>query len=141
MEPRIFSNEPLAPDSEIVLTGNAQAHVSKVLRLREGAAVVLFDGSGLEFAARIESVTRRGVAIAVGTGRDPGTESRLAVTLVQGICRGQRMDLLIQKSTELGIASIRPVHCERSVVRLDAARASRKTGHWRQIAISACEQS
>ncbi len=81
------------------------------------------------------------MSVAVGAGRDPGTESPVAVTLLQGICRSQRMDLLIQKSAELGVASIRPIRCERSVVRLDDSRARRKTAHWQQIAISACEQS
>jgi 16S rRNA (uracil1498-N3)-methyltransferase len=81
------------------------------------------------------------VTVAIGSGHAPTTESPLEVRLLQGICRGQRMDMLIQKSTELGICSIHPVVCERSVVRLDAARGVKKVDHWRQIAVSACEQS
>jgi len=141
MKPRIFSHDPLAPNSQGELAGPAAAHIGKVLRLRAGDAIVLFDGSGLEYDARIRSITRHRVTVAVGAGHDPGTESALEVTLMQGICRSQRMDMLIQKATELGIASIHPVSCERSVVRLDDARAPRKMEHWRQVAISACEQS
>lgn len=141
MAPRIFSHVRLRPDAQVELAGNAVAHVGKVLRLREGDSIVVFDGEGLEFDARIESISRQAVSLTVESGRNPGTESALRVTLLQGICRKQRMDLLIQKSTELGVASIRPYECERSVVRLDAARARRKIVHWQQIAISACEQS
>jgi 16S rRNA (uracil1498-N3)-methyltransferase len=125
----------------VTLAEGAAAHVGKVLRLRAGDPLVLFDGSGLEFAARIESIDRRAVNVAVDGARDPGTESRLDITLLQGLCRGQRMDMLIQKSTELGVAAIRAISCERSVARVDGARRDRKLEHWRQVAISACEQS
>lgn len=141
MNARIYSNEALAPESEVALTGGAASHVAKVLRLREGDAVVLFDGSGLEYGGRVASISRQHVTVAIGPGHDPGTESKLSVTLLQGMCRSQRMDFLIQKTTELGVAAIRPVSCERSVVRLDAARGRRKVEHWHQVAISACEQS
>lgn len=141
MTPRIFSPDPLRADSRIALSGSAMLHVGKVLRLRPGDAVVLFDGAGLEYAALIESITRHAVTVSVGGGRDPGTESDISVTLLQGICRSQRMDLLVQKSTELGVAAIRPVACERSVVRLDGQRGTKKVEHWRQVAIAACEQS
>jgi len=141
MKPRILSDGPLVPDSQTELTGSAAVHVGKVLRLREGDPIVLFDGAGLEFDAHIESITRQSVIVSVGDGHDPGTESRLAVTLLQGICRSHRMDMLIQKATELGVVSIHPVSCERSVARLDGDRGRRKIEHWRQVAISACEQS
>ncbi len=141
MEPRIFSREPLEQGSIVMLNENAAAHAIRVLRLRLGDTLVVFDGSGIEYSARIQSVSRQRVSVAVGAGRDPGTESPIAVTLLQGICRSQRMDLLIQKSAELGVASVRPISCERSVVRVRDERALKKTEHWQQIAISACEQS
>jgi len=141
MKPRIFSGDPLTADSQAELTGTAAVHVGKVLRLREDDSIVLFDGSGLEYDAQIRSMTRHRIIVSVGSGRDPGTESPLEVTLLQGICRSQRMDMLIQKATELGVGSIHTVSCARSVVRLDGDRGHRKTEHWRQIAISACEQS
>ena len=141
MVARIFSDTAVTTGSSVELTGNPATHIYKVLRLRAGDSLVVFDGSGAEYAATIETASRSAVAVIVGDGHEPGTESPLDVTLLQGICRGQRMDLLVQKSTELGVAAIRPVACERSVVRLDDARARRKVLHWRQIAISACEQS
>lgn len=137
---RIFSEHKVDANGTVELGDGAVTHVTKVLRLREGDELVVFDGSGIEFPARIESVTRRAITLSTGEGRDPGTESGLSIMLLQGICRGQRMDLLMQKSTELGVASIRPVTCKRSVVRLDDARSRKKLDHWRQIAISACEQ-
>lgn len=141
MHPRIFSDTPLAPDSKVVLTGTSATHVSKVLRLRQGDAITVFDSSGMEYAAHIDAMTRHEVSVTIGAGHAPPTESVLDVCLLQGICRGQRMDMLIQKTTELGIRSIHPIACERSVVRLDVARSKKKVDHWRQIAISACEQS
>lgn len=141
MTARIFSDSTLVTGRTVTLTGSAATHIGKVLRLRAGDSIVLFDGSGREYVARIESVRRQAVSVVVGTATDPGTEPNLVIQLLQGICRGQRMDMLIQKSTELGVAAIHTMSCERSVVRLDASRADRKTEHWRQVAISACEQS
>jgi 16S rRNA (uracil1498-N3)-methyltransferase len=138
---RIFSRASLRPESQVELTGDAARHVGKVLRLRAGDEIVIFAGDGLEYDARIDTLTRERVTATVGAAREPGTESGLDVTLLQGICRSQRMDLLIQKATELGVRSIRPVNCERGVVRLDGDRGLRKIGHWRKIAISASEQS
>jgi len=141
MEPRIFCTGPLSADTEVTLTGDSATHISKVLRLRAGDELILFNDSGLDHPARIASLDRQRVRVRVGKGYDPGTESPLHVTLIQGICKSQRMDMLIQKSTELGVNVIRPMICARSVVRLGDAQARKKTEHWRQVAISACEQS
>ena len=140
MYPRIFHSAPLSEGAEIRLTGNSAAHLGKVLRLRERDAVILFNGEGLDHMARIISIDRHDVAIVVGKSHDPCTESPLAVTLLQGICRGQRMDILIQKSTELGVREIQPIHCERSVAKIAGSRVQKKIDHWRSVAISACEQ-
>lgn len=137
---RIFSEHKVDAHGTVELRGGAATHVTKVLRLRKGDELVVFDGSGIEFPARIESITRQAVTLSTTAGRNPGTESGVSITLLQGICRGQRMDLLIRQSTELGVTAIRPLSCERSVVRLDDARSRKKLDHWRQIAISACEQ-
>jgi len=140
MLPRIFHSAPLADGTKIVLTGGAATHLGKVLRLRENDAVILFNGKGLDHSARIISVTRQEVVVLVAASTDPGTESPINVSLLQGICRNPRMDLLIQKSTELGVQSIRPIITERSVIRLTDERAGRRRIHWQQVAISACEQ-
>jgi len=115
--------------------------VIKVLRLRAGAPLLLFDGSGAEFPAVIESLDGANVAVRVGVAERPVRESPLAVTLVQGVARGERMDYTIRKAVELGVHAIQPLLTERSVVHLDAARGERRLAHWRQIALAACEQS
>jgi 16S rRNA (uracil1498-N3)-methyltransferase len=140
MRPRIFYPAPLTSSVEITLAGGAATHISKVLRLRKEDGVILFDGEGHDHYARIISVSRREVVVLVGESNDPRTESPLKVSLLQGICRNQRMDLLIQKCTELGIHVIRPILSERSVVKLGEERADKRQAHWRNVAISACEQ-
>jgi 16S rRNA (uracil1498-N3)-methyltransferase len=111
-----------------------------VLRLSAGDAVTLFNGDGADYPARIAALGR-GTVEAQVTGRAAARpESPLAATLVQGIARAERMDLVVQKATELGVAAIVPVATARSVVRLDAEGRDRKAAHWRGIAAAACEQ-
>lgn len=137
---RVHVDAALAPRARVRLEAAAAAHVTRVLRLGVGDAVTLFNGDGADYPARISAVGRGTVEAAV-TGRAAArAESPLAVTLVQGIARTERMDLVLQKATELGVAAILPVVTTRSVVRLDAAGGVRKLGHWRGIAIAACEQ-
>jgi 16S rRNA (uracil1498-N3)-methyltransferase len=100
----------------------------------------VFDGSGGEFGARIEEFRKDSVVVAVEDHRPLERESPLPLTLAQGISRGERMDWIIQKATELGTSRIVPLFTKRSVVRLDEKQADRKLQHWRAIAIAACEQ-
>lgn len=131
---------PLQGRRSINLPEKAAAHLGRVLRLRPGDEIVLFDGRGGEYSARLERIDRK-VAVARITGYGGvERESALRITLVQGISRGERMDLTVQKATELGVNAIAPVLTRRSVVRLDAERAQRRTEHWRAVAASACEQ-
>ena len=138
---RVFIEAPLASGADVTLRGTAANHVMRVLRLRVGEELTLFNGAGGEFAARVAAFTGSTVTVAVGTGTAVERESPLALTLAQGVSRGERMDLVMQKATELGVTGIVPVLTERSVVRLDAAQAARKLSHWRAITIAACEQS
>ena len=130
----------LRPGSLIELPSAAALHLVKVLRLRGGDGLVLFSGDGREFPATIESVRGSRVHAAVGEARTLDRESPLAVTLVQCVARADRMDVIVQKATELGVARIVPVLSRRSVVRLDASQAESKAAHWRAIAVGACEQ-
>jgi 16S rRNA (uracil1498-N3)-methyltransferase len=132
---------PLVGGQRLTLEGEAAAHLGRVLRVRAGEPVVLFDGSGPEFEGEVVSATRREVQLAVGARRDVTRESQLELVLLQGICRNERMDWVVRKATELGVTAIRPVLTERSVVKLDPARVPGRIEHWRAIAISACEQS
>ncbi|NID17072.1 16S rRNA (uracil(1498)-N(3))-methyltransferase [Luteibacter yeojuensis] len=138
---RIHVDSPLASGSDVVLPAQAGEHVARVLRLEVGAPVVLFSGDGMEYEATLVGVGKREVVASVGAGRAPGNESPLALTLAQGVARGEKMDLIVQKATELGIARIVPILTERSEVKLDPARAGKRLVHWRAVAASACEQS
>lgn len=112
----------------------------RVLRLRPGAAIVLFDGRGGEHGATITGVGRQGVAVDVGSWSETEREGALEVHLAQGVSSGERMDYTLQKAVELGVSGIEPVLTERSVVRLEAERAEKRHRHWERVCISACEQ-
>jgi 16S rRNA (uracil1498-N3)-methyltransferase len=138
---RVFTAAAPGPDGLLALDDEAAAHVLRVLRLGPGAELVVFDGSGSEYPATIEQANRRGVLVRCGAGRSGGRESPLDVTLLQGLARGARMDLVIQKATELGVTRIGVLALERSVVRLEQEeRMDRRLRHWQRVAISACEQ-
>ncbi|HEY6483061.1 MAG TPA: 16S rRNA (uracil(1498)-N(3))-methyltransferase [Steroidobacteraceae bacterium] len=138
---RVHVEEPLQVGQQRTLTGHAAAHIARVLRLRSGAALTLFDGSGGEYAGRVAEIHKGTVRVEVLEHHALERESPLRLTLCQGISRGERMDWVVQKATELGVWRIAPLFTRRSVVQLDAQQAERKSQHWRAIAIAACEQS
>lgn len=137
---RVYVDEPVTAGKRLVVAGSAANHIARVLRLRSGDALTVFDGSGGEFGARVEEFRKAAVVVSVEEHRTLDRESPLSLTLAQGISRGERMDWIIQKATELGASRIVPVFTKRSVVRLDDKQAERKLQHWRAIAVSACEQ-
>ena len=137
---RAWVDLPLAPGARIALPEAAAAHLLRVLRLREGDACVLFNGDGHDYDARIIATGKRGGEVEVTGRRAVDNESPLRITLLQGIARGEKMDLILQKATELGVARIVPVESERSEVRLDGPRLARRIEHWRAVVVAACEQ-
>jgi 16S rRNA (uracil1498-N3)-methyltransferase len=137
---RVFVDCALTPGSQVELPPEPAAHLAKVLRVRSGDELTLFNGDGREFAGAVEAVRGSRVNASVGAARCIERESPLAITLLQCLPRGDRMDLVVQKATELGVTRIQPFLSRRSVVRLDAKQAGSKTQHWRAIAINACEQ-
>ena len=137
---RVYVDAALEPGAHLTLTGSAAGHLTRVLRLRPKAPLTLFNGRGGEYAASIERVQGSKVTVAVGEHAAIERESPFPLTLAQGVSRGERMDLVVQKATELGVARLVPVLTERSIVRLDEERSDRKSNHWRAVAISACEQ-
>lgn len=139
--PRLYVEQPLRAGARLALAPRAAHHATDVLRLRAGESLILFDGTGGEFDARILLAARERVEAEVGARREVERESPLRVVLVQGVSSAERMDLTVQKAVELGVAAIRPVLTEKTIVRLDAARAAAKAEHWRRIVVSACEQS
>ncbi|HEX2495112.1 MAG TPA: 16S rRNA (uracil(1498)-N(3))-methyltransferase [Steroidobacter sp.] len=137
---RIYCDAPLATGAEATLPPAGAYHVLRVLRMREGAPLSVFDGRGGEFRAEIARVAADSVVVRLGEQTAGAPESPLRITLVQGVSRSERMDWTLQKATELGVVSIAPVLTARSVVRLDQKQADKKQAHWRGIVIGACEQ-
>jgi 16S rRNA (uracil1498-N3)-methyltransferase len=137
---RVYAGQALAAGSEIELPDAAAFHVARVLRLRSGAPLVLFDGSGSDYSGEIVAVEGDRVRVRVDARSAGLGESPLAITLVQAVSRGERMDWTLQKATELGVRRIQPVLSARSVVRLDEQQAAKKLRHWRAIVAGACEQ-
>ncbi|QSI77822.1 16S rRNA (uracil(1498)-N(3))-methyltransferase [Niveibacterium microcysteis] len=140
MHARFFCPDLPAAGHEFTLPPEVAHHADRVLRLRAGTRVTLFDGAGHEAEA-----------VLLQLGRDPlariesvvalNREAPLTVTLVQALATGDKMDWIVQKAVELGFATVQPVAAERSVLKLDGARAEKRVEHWRQVAVSACEQS
>jgi len=137
---RVYLDASLYPDSVLHLPADAAKHITRVLRLRVGMSLVLFNGQGGEFDAEIVEIRGQNVMVQVGSYYPVDRESPLSLCLVQAMARNERMDLVVQKAVELGVSRIEPVFTERSVVRLDRQRAERRLRHWRNIVISACEQ-
>lgn len=139
--PRIYCDLRLGPGAQFSLAEDAANHVGKSLRLKTGDGLVVFDGRGGEYDAVILRMDRGHVDVKTLARRDPATESLLAAGLVQGLPEADKMDWILQKAVELGVAWVQPVVCDRSVVRLSGERAARREAHWRRVAIAACEQS
>lgn len=139
MIPRFFCALPLAAGAIVDLPEAAAHHALRVLRLKSGDAVTLFNGEGGEYPGRIAE-SGRAVRVEVGEWRDVERESPLEVALAQALPAGDKMDWVVQKAAELGVARIVPLAAARSVLRLSGERAERRVGHWRSVAVSACEQ-
>ena len=138
---RIHADLPLIPGTELSLPAQAGEHVARVLRLVAGDPLILFNGDGSDYLASILAVGKREVMVRIDSRRYLHNESPLSLTLAQAVARGEKMDLIVQKATELGVARIVPLLTERSEVKLDATRAEKRLAHWRAVAASACEQS
>jgi 16S rRNA (uracil1498-N3)-methyltransferase len=139
--PRIHCDIRLGPGAQFSLAPEAAQHVSRALRLKVGDSVTVFDGRGGEYDAVLQRIDRGRVDVKVGAFRDVEREAAVTVGLVQGLPEADKMDWIVQKSVELGVAWIQPVVCDRSVVRLAADRAARREAHWKRVAVAACEQT
>lgn len=138
---RLHIESPLSANSELDLDGNAARYVGRALRLTPNDKLTLFDGRGGEFQATIIALSRGKVTVAIGEHSARNIESPLAIHLLQCLSRGERMDFVMQKATELGVQKITPLITDRTMVKLEAKRAEKRLQHWRGIAASACEQS
>lgn len=138
--PRFFCPPPLPLNGTFELPPDAAHHAARVLRLREGDRVEIFDGLGNECQGVIAELGGRRVTVGEIHTTDSDRESPLKVLLAQALSSSEKMDWVIQKATELGVAEIQPLDTGRSVARLSAERAEKRLAHWQQVAISACEQ-
>ncbi|PTO62423.1 16S rRNA (uracil(1498)-N(3))-methyltransferase [Vibrio splendidus] len=139
--PRIHHPERIHQLGSLALGEDAAGHVGRVLRMKEGQDVLLFDGSGAEFPATIAEVSKKSVTVNVTERIERSSESPLDLHLGQVISRGDKMEFTIQKSVELGVNTITPLISERCGVKLDTKRFEKKLAQWQKIAIAACEQS
>ncbi len=138
--PRFHCDLALAPGHLVALPDAVARHAIGVLRLRAGAAVVLFNGDGAEYHGVLENCGGKGATVRLDSRHEPARESPLQVHLAQGISTGERMDYTLQKAVELGVSAIQPLTMRRTVVRLSADKAIRRRTHWHGVVNSACEQ-
>ncbi len=138
--PRIFTQQPLSAQSEVELESAPSAHIARAMRMGVGDALTVFNGQGGEYAALITAVSKKAVTVTIGDFRNIELESPLAIHLGIAISRGDRMDWVMQKATELGVSRVSPLLTQRTEVKLKGERADKKIQHWRQIGIAACEQ-
>jgi len=138
--PRLYLNTPLRA-AEVTLSSHQTHYLGRVLRLKPGDSVVIFNGAGDEWHATVDKLNRDHAILRLVAELEPLPESPLRVALVQSLVKNDAMDMIVQKATELGIHSLMPVSTEFSVVKLDKDRVTRRLEHWKKIAASACEQS
>jgi 16S rRNA (uracil1498-N3)-methyltransferase len=138
---RIYTDQVLDGIDRVGLRDNAAHYLSRVLRVCVGDGVILFNGNGRDYSGNITDVQRQQVNIDLTGDVNPVKESPLRITLVQAICRGERMDYSLQKATELGVHAVQPVFTHRVGVKLAGKRLASRMDHWRAVVISSCEQS
>jgi len=138
---RFFHKPKIEKKNTVSLKGKSAHYLTRVLRLKSGHNLILFDGSGAEWDGQIIHATTHQVDVKLLSKQSPKTESALEITLLQSISRSQRMDFVMQKATELGVKKIIPMTSQNSVVRLNESNLKNKMNHWKKIIISAAEQS
>jgi len=138
--PRVYLSD-LSPDTnEVIISDQTSTHLIKVLRVKRDHPVTLFDGRGVEYQAVVTEVMRKSLTLHINSHQEVNRESSLPITLIQGISRGERMDWVLQKATELGVNHIMPIYTNRSMVSLDEKRLQSRMSHWQGIITHACEQ-
>jgi len=138
---RLYTDQQLEPGRHLSLDSRAAHYLARVLKLRAGSPLVLFNGDGSDYAAEILSINKDTAELLINTRLPPAAESPFRISLVQAVSRGERMDYCLQKATELGVSSIQALLTERVEVRLVEKRLARRMTHWRGVITSACEQS
>ncbi len=138
---RIYTDQALSNGVEVTFETQAPRHLVSVLRLTVGDAVTLFNGLGGAYLATLTTANNKNARALISEHQPIDCESPLKIHLGIGLSRGDRMDWVVQKATELGVNAITPLYTERTEVKLKGDRAEKKLHHWQQVTISACEQS
>jgi len=137
---RFYHSEPISINEIIVMDDFAAHHALKVMRLKNNDKLILFNGDGTDYTGQVISIIKRQVQVSIKSKKNIGSESNIRVILLQALTSNEKMDLIIQKTTELGISEIQPIVCERSIVKIKNEKIEKKLLHWRQVSIAACEQ-
>jgi 16S rRNA (uracil1498-N3)-methyltransferase len=137
---RVYTHQRLAAGQAVVLDEDTSHYLARVLRVVAGQPLVLFNGDGHDYASVVENASKKGIVASVNTRLPGAAESPLRSILVQSVARGERMDIALQKATELGVTAIQPVESARTEVRLKPEKVEARMGHWQKVLISACEQ-
>jgi 16S rRNA (uracil1498-N3)-methyltransferase len=138
--PRIYIDQALVITDSVLLNESASHYLSKVLRMQEGRELIVFNGQGGEYFAQIKELGKKQVSVQINQFVEANRQSSLELHLAIGISRGERMDWVLQKATELGVTQIIPLITERTEVKIKGEKQDKKMQHWQQIIISACEQ-
>ncbi len=139
--PRFYTNQVLRKNQSVLLEQMPSHHLIRVLRSNPGSTVLLFNGDGCEYQGVYEGNEGKLACVNISSEHKPQRESGLRINIGQGISRGERMDMVMQKSVELGAQAITPLWTSRSQVQLDGKRLAKRLSHWERIIVSACEQS
>ena len=137
---RFFISQEIGPGDQISITGELAHRISRVVRLSSGDEIVLFNGSGMDMVARLDSVSKNSVIATMISHKTSTTEPDLALTLYQGLMKGDKFDWVLQKGTELGISRFVPLVCKRSIPGVNFTEPSRKIKRWRKIVVESAEQ-
>ncbi len=137
---RFYHSKPININETIVMDDFAAHHALKVMRLKTNDQLILFNGDGSDFTGQVIRISKRQVEVSIKSKKNIKNESNLKVILLQALTSSEKMDLIIQKTTELGISEIQPIVCERSIVKIKNEKIEKKLSHWRQVCIAACEQ-
>ena len=135
---RFYHSKPININENIVMDDFAAHHALKVMRLKNNDQLILFNGDCSDYTGQVINISKRQVKVSIKSKKNIRSESNLRVILLQALTSSEKMDLIIQKTTELGISEIQPIVCERSVVKIKKEKIEKKLSHWRQVAIAAC---
>ena len=138
---RFYHSNSLDLNQIIILDEFASHHALRVMRVRVNDPLILFNGDGLDYKGQVNGINKKTISVEILSKEKNSNESPISINLFQSISSNEKMDMVIQKATELGVSSIQPIFSSRSTIKLSFDRTKKRLIHWRQVSISACEQS